>query len=129
MAVSIHTVNGVKPKSDELTWNPVRFSSFQFLFLFFSCTRKQRQHRSTAILDEISNSHEEFDNICHFHYGPASEARVSDERQVILTETCPELGCVHTKCDFSFFFNLSSWWHSCNGHHRIVAADLCSTLS
>lgn len=74
MAVSIHTVNGVKQKSDELTWNPVRFSSFPFLFLFFSCSQKQRQHSSTAILDEISNSQKEFENICHFHYGPASRA-------------------------------------------------------
>lgn len=74
MAVSIHTVNGAKPKSDELTCNPVRFSSFQFLFLFFSYSQKQRQHSSTAILDAISNSHKEFENICHFHYGPASKA-------------------------------------------------------
>lgn len=74
MAVSIHTVNGVKPKSDELTWNPVRLSCFQFLFLFFCCSQKQRQHSSTVSLDEISNSHKEFENICHFHYGPASKA-------------------------------------------------------
>lgn len=72
MAVSIHTVNGVEPKSDKPTWNPGWFSSFQFLFLFFSCNEKQRQHSSTAILDEISNSHKELENICHFHYGPAS---------------------------------------------------------
>lgn len=139
MAVSVHTANGVKPKSGELTWNPVRFSLFS---VFCSCSFlavKSRDNTGQLLSLMKYQTHTKSSRISvtfimvllpkpHFD-------RVSDERQMILTETCPELGCVHNKCDAAFLILFQSGLlvaqlqRSPTYPAATFAADLCGTLS